>query len=156
MLILFRAIYCAYWPTVPAPCWVFSCICWDDGVLVYSEQRWSRNRFYNTTYRHAVSRTHLCELTVSLCFGQLFPLCVEIFSTFFDNCLPDLRHSHWVFSKAKGSWPQQNTHIYCLSHKNFYVFNLEFMLLFLSIEGVGSGGVCGVYRRAARAHFAHN
>lgn len=23
MLILFRAIYCAYWPTVPAPCWVF-------------------------------------------------------------------------------------------------------------------------------------
>jgi len=116
---------------------------------------WSRNRFYNTTYKHAFTYKDLWGR--SLFFSQVFPLSDQIL-IFLGHCLPDLRHRHWVFS-AKGSWPQPNTsrhsirnslpmstHIYCFSHKTFMclIWNLCYCFYQSSGEvvGDGGGGVC--------------
>jgi len=131
------------------PLVAISCICLAQ--MMASSFSWSRNRFYNTTYKHAFTYKDLWGR--SLAFSQVFPLSDQIL-IFLGHCLPDLRHRHWVFS-AKGSWPQPNTsrhsirnslpmstHIYCFSHKSFMclIWNLCYCFYQSSGEVVGDGG----------------
>jgi len=79
------------------PLVAISCICLAE--MMASSFSSSRNRFYNTTYKHAFTYKELWGRTLS--FSQVFPLSDQIL-IFLGHCLPDLRHRHWVFS-AKGS-----------------------------------------------------